>query len=53
MKLGQKVKTIQILGNKMNNNHTIGSKMKSLIINKIAHEIEKKDENPKSFLEKR
>ena len=37
----------------MNHNHTIGSKMKSLIINKIVHEIEKKDEKPKLFLEKR
>ena len=53
MILGQKINVNQILGKKIGHNHTIGSKLKSLVINKIVNSLEKKDENPKSFLEKR
>lgn len=53
MILGQKLNLNQILGKKIRHNHTIGSKLKSLAVKHIIHEIEKKDENPKSFLEKR
>lgn len=54
---GQKNLVSHILGKKIGHNHTIGSKLTSLAVKKIAHDIsqyqDKKDENPKSFLEKR
>jgi len=53
MKLGQKLKALQILGSKMNEKHVIGNKIKSLAFNHIVHKLDKLDENPKSFLEKR
>lgn len=57
MILGQKNLASHILGKKIGHNHTIGSKLTSLVVKKIAHDIsqyqDKKDENPKSFLEKR
>lgn len=53
MKLGQKLKAIQFLGSKMSHNHTVGGKMASLMVDRIIKNIDKREENPKSFLEKR
>jgi len=57
MILGKKNLVNHILSKKIGHNHTLGSKITSLVAKKIAHDIsqyqDKKDENPKSFLEKR
>jgi hypothetical protein len=53
MKLGQKLKTMQILGSKMNEKHVIGNKIKSIAFHHLVDKLDKLDENPKSFLEKR
>jgi len=54
MKFGDKLKAIHSFGSKMNHNQVLGSKMKSLVIKHMIDQyVDKKDENPKSFLEKR
>jgi len=53
MKLGQKLKATHFLGSKINEKNIIGNKIKSLAFNHLVHKLDKLDENPKSFLEKR
>jgi len=54
MKFGDKLKAIHTFVSKMNHNQVLGSKIKSLAIKHIMIQyVDKKDENPKSFLEKR
>ena len=53
MILGEKIKVNHPLGSKLSVTQMVGSKIKSMAINHLIHKLAKKEENVKSFLEKR